>query len=125
MPALVWWLMIHSYSPPGQLASILKLKQREVQKLYQTPQAQTANGEWALRLGYAANTASYKLQRAIGFKSSDIAIVGDYKRSAQGQKLGQVELVAKNLKLARAVEESYQLGLSAIMVNIDQSIYGG
>ena len=117
-------LAVGAYEAPGLLASLLSLKQREVEQLRRRPEAQS-DGQWTLLLGYPAPEASYELSRAIGWRREQMAIIADFKRTSPGTKLGDVHTVAEYLKVSAAVDRAAELGVHAALVSTDRTSYGG
>jgi indole-3-glycerol phosphate synthase len=113
-----------SYTPPGILKSLVDEKLREVERLRGLPEARE-DGPWHLRLAYPAETASYELGRALGWKDETPTVLADLKRASPTGELGKGDVLAPNLVIEMALAQCAQLGVTGALINTDLSSYGG
>lgn len=113
-----------AYTPPGVLQSLVEEKRREVDRLRALPEARE-DGPWHLRLAYPADTASYSLGRALGWKRERPAVLADLKRASPTGKLGGSVPVAPDLNMEEALAAGVKLGIDGALVNVDLTSYGG
>ena len=113
-----------AYAPPGLLAGLVEMKEREVAQMKKLPEARE-DGPWALRLAYPAAKSSYVLARALGWREERPAVLIDLKRSSPGEQLGETERIHEELNVAATVGELQKLGATAALVSTDLPSWGG
>jgi len=116
------WLA--AYTPPGVLASLVDDKRREVDRMRKLPEARE-DGPWKLRLGYPAESSSYALGRAIGWRSDTPVVLADLKRASPTGKLGATVSVAPGLVVTDSLSRVRELGAIGALVSTDLTSYGG
>ena len=113
-----------AYEPPGLLKGLVEAKFREVEQLRKLPDARD-DGPWGLRLGYPAQSASYALTRALSADPGGLALVADLKRASPGERLGDTVEITPSLDVRDELRRASEAGLTAAMINVDRTSYGG
>ncbi|KAL1511722.1 hypothetical protein AB1Y20_005010 [Prymnesium parvum] len=112
-----------AYTPPGLLADLVELKQREVARMKKLPEARE-DGPWALRLAYPAAESSYHLGRALGWRRETPVVLVDLKRSSPGDQLGATVSVDPSMQVEAALSRAEAIGVAAALVCTDLPSYG-